>query len=158
MDTIYSVNTVEMGGTDKTSTLGIYGNGRVGLNSNFTDIKKMNSVYDASVKSGFHPSRGKLSGTEAVALHETGHALTDHVAKKMGHGNLDKAAKTIVNNAYRATGGKGNATKSWASKISGYAKENFSECVAEAVADYYCNGKKAKSQSHAIMKELRKYK
>lgn len=40
MDTIYSVNTVEMGGADRTSTLGIYGNGRVGLNSNFTDIKK----------------------------------------------------------------------------------------------------------------------
>lgn len=158
MDTVYSVNTAELGGADKTNTLGFYDQGKVRLNSNYTDVNKMNATYDAAVKSGYHPSRGKLSGTEAVALHETGHALTDHIAKKMGHGDLDKAAKTIVNNAYRSTGGKGNAKKSWAGKISGYAKGNFAECVAEAVCDYYCNGKKAKAQSHAIMKELRKYK
>ena len=117
----------------------------------------MNDTYDAAVKSGYHPSRGNKSGTEAVTYHEMGHALTDSIAKKMGVKDLDAASKKIVNDAYKASGGKGG-TKAWAGKISKYAQDNFAECVAEAVSDWYCNGNKARSNSKAIMTQLKKYK
>ena len=44
-----------------------------------------------------------------------------------------------------------------AAKISGYAKTNYAECVAEAFADVYCNGKNAKKESRAVVSELNKY-
>ena len=158
METVQYVDAAELGGSDKDTLLGFYSSDlkTVALNQNFTDIGKMNKVYDASVASGFHPSRGNLTGTEAVALHEMGHALTDHIAKKMGLQDLHMAARKIFNDAYRATKGKGKF-KDWAGKISGYAKENYAETVAEAVADYYCNGQNAHEYSRAIMDQLRKY-
>lgn len=157
MKDVNRVDSAVLGGADKTGTLGFYGGGTVGLNSNYTNVDKMNKVYDAAVKSGYHPSRGNKTGVEAVTYHEMGHALTDHVAKKMGVSNLDKASKKIVNDAYKASGGKGG-TKKWAGSISGYAKDSFAECVAEAVCDVYCNGNKAKLNSKAIMTQLKKYK
>lgn len=157
MQSVRSVNSAELGGADKQSTLGFYGDGRVSINANYTDINKMNNVYDASVKTGYHPSRGNKNGTEAVAYHEMGHALTDHLKAKTGSKNLDEASKKIVNDAYKASGGKGG-TKKWAGEISKYAQESFAECVAEAVADHYCNGNKASAQSKAIWAELIKYK
>lgn len=44
-----------------------------------------------------------------------------------------------------------------ASKISGYATHSNAEAVAEAIADVYCNGKKAKSESKAIVNVMNKY-
>lgn len=129
----------------------------VSINQRFTNIDKMNTVYDTAVKSGFHPSRGKYNGTEAVTFHEMGHALTDHVGKKMGASGIDDAAKRIVDNAYKNSGGKGG-TAAWAKKVSGYATKSNAECVAEAVADWYCNKNNASSVSKAIMTEIRKYK
>lgn len=157
MNTVEQVNAGTLKGAAARNVLGYYGSGRVALNTNYTNVDKMNNVYDAAVKSGYHPSRGNKSGTEAVMYHEMGHALTDNVAKKMGVSGLDAASKQIVNDAYKASGGKGG-TLSWAGKVSGYAKESYAECVAEAVSDWYCNGKKASSQSKAIMTELKKYK
>lgn len=157
MDTVESVNASTLKGAAARSVLGYYGDGGVALNTNFTDVNKMNNVYDSAVKSGYHPSRGNKSGTEAVMYHEMGHALTDHIKAKVGAKNLDTASKKIVNDAYKASNGKGG-TLAWAGKISGYAKESFAECVAEAVSDFYCNGNKAKSQSKAIMTQLKKYK
>lgn len=122
------------------------------LNQNFTNVDKMNSVYDNGVAQGFHPSRGDRTGTEAVALHEMGHAVTDHIAQRGWGTDIDSAAKTIVDYAYEGSNGKGG-TKKWAGKISKYAQKNNAECVAEAFADYYCNGNKAKRQSKAIVQE-----
>ena len=154
--TIARVDAAEFGGADRLNTLGCYGNGTLTMNKNYTNVDKMNAVYDNAVKSGYHPSRGDKNGTEAVTYHEMGHAITDHIAVKLGEKNLDGASKRIVNDAYKASKGTGG-TKAWAGKISGYAQENYAECVAEAVADFYCNGNKAKSQSKAIMRELKKY-
>lgn len=156
MRDVNTVDSAELGGLDRTQTLGFYGDGQVAINANYTNIDKMNAVYDKAVKSGYHPSRGDKSGTEAVTYHEMGHALTDSLAKKMGAKNLDAASKKIVNDAYKASGGKGG-TKAWAGKISKYAQENYAECVAEAVSDWYCNGKKASLNSKAIMTQLKKY-
>ena len=154
--TVAKVDAAEFGGADRLNTLGCYGNGTLTMNKNYTNVDKMNAVYDNAVKSGYHPSRGNKNGTEAVTYHEMGHAITDHIAVKLGEKNLDGASKRIVNDAYKASKGTGG-TKAWAGKISGYAQENYAECVAEAVADFYCNGNKAKSQSKAIMRELKKY-
>lgn len=159
METVTSVNASTLSGSDKAHTLGYYSpsDKSVSLNDNFTDIDKMNATYDHSVATGFHPPRGNKSGTEAVAFHEMGHALTDHIGKKMGAADIDDAAERIVNAAYKNSRGRGG-TKAWAGKISGYAKESYAECVAEAVADWYCNGHNASSQSKSIMSELMKYK
>lgn len=155
MKSVDVVSASELGGADKISTLGYYGGGTVGINKEYTDIGKMNLVYDASVKTKYHPPRGNKTGTEAVALHEMGHALTDHVAKKMGT-NLNGAAQQIVDAAYKAIHGKGGTYK-WAGQISGYAQDSYAECVAEAVCDWYCNGEKASKASKAIMSQLKKY-
>lgn len=158
MLTVERVDAAELGGIDKLMVLGYYAPDEktVAINRNFTDIDKMNAMYDAAVRSGYHPPRGELSGTEAVTLHELGHALTDHVAKKMGESDMDVAARKLFERAYRATKGRGKY-QAWAEQISGYAKENYAEAVAEAVADYYCNGQGAHANSRAIMRELRKY-
>ncbi len=157
MNTVSVVAAAELGGLDRTQTLGFYDpdDKTVALNINYTNIDKMNKTYDDGVSSGYHPGRGDRSGTEAVALHELGHALTDHIATKMGL-NFDKAAKQIVDSAYKASRGRGG-TLAWAGTISGYAQHDNAECIAEAVADYYCNGNSAAKASIAIMNELRKY-
>ena len=42
-----------------------------------------------------------------------------------------------------------------AGKISGYARYNYSETIAEASADVYCNGGRASKASRAIMTEIK---
>lgn len=156
MNDVNTVDAAVLGGADRTQTLGFYGGGQVAINANYTNVDKMNRTYDAAVASGFHPGRGDKSGTEAVTYHEMGHALTDSIKTKMGKKDLDAVSKQIVDDAYKATKGKGG-TKAWAGAISGYAQKNYAECVAEAVCDWYCNGNKAKSESKAIMTQLKKY-
>lgn len=156
MNSVYEVNAAKFGGEDNTHTLGAYGGGELMVNQNYTDIGKMNAVYDKAVAAGYHPSRGNKSGTEAVTLHEAGHALTDSLITATGSKDIDGAAKKIVDGAYKSSKGKGGTTK-WAGGISKYAQESNAECIAEAVADWYCNGNKASSQSKAIMNEIKKY-
>lgn len=158
-DILTEVDAAVFGGRDNNSTLGVYGGGMVAINANYTDVDKMNSVYDASTASGYHPGRGNYSGTQAVTYHEMGHALTDYVGKQMGLSGVnrvDSAAQRIVNDAYKNSKGKGG-TLAWAKKISGYAQTNYAECVAEAVSDWYCNGNKASGASKAIIREMKKY-
>lgn len=156
MQTVTSVNAAELGGKDKTQTLGFYSpaDKSVSMNQYYTDIDRMNAAYDNS--GSYHPGRGNKTAVEAVSYHEMGHALTDHVGAKLGATGIDDAAKRIVDNAYNNSGGKGG-TKAWANKISGYAAESNAECIAEAVCDWYCNGSKANAASKAIMTELKRY-
>ena len=155
MQDINSVNAAKLGGRDNNGTLGFYtpATKELSMNQNFTDIDKMNAVMGQ--ERGFHPPRGSKNGVEAVTLHEAGHALTDSLAKKIGAADIDDSAKRIVQAAYKATGARGG-TKKWAGGISGYAQHSYAECVAEAVADWYCNGSKAAKQSKAIMTEMKR--
>lgn len=158
MDTVNTVNASVLMGVDADTTLGFWdpSSGQLHLNANYTNVKKMNKVYDASVKTGFHPSRGKLTGTQAVAMHEMGHALTDHIGQRVGITNIDAMSKKIVDRAYRKYGG-GVGGKNWAGQISKYATTSNAEAIAEAVADFYSNGSKAANASKAIMEVMRKW-
>lgn len=131
-------------------------NGNLAMNESYFDTQKMNGVYDSSVQSGFHPSRGDKTGIEAVAAHEMGHRLSDVAAQKLGYGDwqLDKVSNEIVRRASKATGASN--VSSFRSAISGYATHNNAETVAEAFADVYCNGKNARRESQAVVSELNK--
>ncbi len=138
------------------STLGYYDfGGNLALNQNFFDTKRMNQAYDNC--GNFHPGRGSKSAIEAVAAHEMGHRLTDVAAVNAGMGawQLDALSTNIVKEAAKKTGYKGY--KKFAAKISGYAKSNCAECVAEAFADVYCNGANARRESRAVIIELKKF-
>lgn len=141
----------DMKGT-RGNPVGCYGMDTVLINKKYFDAEKMNKAMDIDAKSGHSVSRGNKSGLQMVAAHEIGHHLTDVAARKMGVSNLQAAANVIVNNARKNTGDRGVVIL--ASKISRYATTNNAETIAEAVADVYCNGSRAKSQSRAVVQEL----
>ena len=124
----------------------------IGFNSIYFEGGRMDNVYDDCVKSGFHPSRGNKTAMQAVASHEYGHVLTQKAGAKLGIPDMDAAAKIIVDRARKTTSHKGSV--SMAKNISGYAGHSNAECVAEAIADVYCNGRKASKESRAIVTTL----
>ena len=138
--------------------LAYYDGANVAFNQSYLKGDTMNRAYDACVESGFHPGRGNKTALQAVAAHELGHGLTDAVAVKMGLNGarkIDTAATNIVNEARKST--KHRGVVQMASKISKYATYSNAEAVAEAIADVYCNGKKARSESRAIVAVVNKY-
>lgn len=136
-------------------TLAYYDGANIAFNESFFNKAKMEASYDACVKNGFHPSKGNKTALEAVAAHELGHALTDKIAIKMGASGLHEAATNVVNEARKQT--KHKCVVKMASKISGYATQSNAEALAEAFADVYCNGKKARSESRAIVNVMKNY-
>lgn len=131
--------------------------GNIAFNNSFFDSKTMDTAYARCVADGFHPSNGSKTGLQAVAAHEIGHKLTADVALKMGMSStdIDGAATKIVKEARKSTKHKG--VVQMASKISTYATHSNAEAIAEAISDVYCNGKKAKSESKAIVGVVNKY-
>lgn len=132
--------------------------GNLAVNTKYFDSGKMDAAYDDCVKTGFHPGRGNKSGMEAVVSHEMGHRLTDAAGERAGYGSwqLDTVARGMVQRAAKATGYGQNMT-AFTAKISGYAKGNWAEAVAEAFSDVYCNGSRARRESRALVAELDKY-
>lgn len=137
-----------------TGVLAYYDGEGIAINSEYLNSAIMNEAYKRCVETGFHPSNGSKTGMEAVVSHELGHAVNDIIADRMGV-SLDASADRIVNEAMRNS--KNTSVNSFQSKISGYAKSNYAETVAEAMADYYCNGRKASKESKAIQKVVDKY-
>ena len=140
------------------SVLAYYDGANIAFNESYLKSGVMDKAYDHCVKSGFHPSRGNKTALQAVAYHELGHGLTDAVADKMGIKGIrkiDTAATRIVTEARKTT--KHRGVVQMASKISKYATSSNAEAVAEAFADFYCNGKKAKKESRAIVDVVNKY-
>ena len=136
------------------NVLGCYdtANGNLTMNEKYMSSPNLDSVYDMSVSSGYHPSRGNKTGVQAVTSHEYGHRLTANVQKAMGEASFDVAADKIVNQARKRT-----SFEKFSSKISGYAKKSSAETIAEAVADVYCNGKSAAKESQAIVNVINSY-
>ena len=137
------------------NAIAYYDGANVAFNKTFMNENTINKAYADSVKSGFHPSNGSRTPAEAVAYHELGHALTDAVGKKMGGLDIDTASTRIVTEARKQTNHKG--VVQMASKISGYATHSNAETIAEAFADWKCNGSKAKVESKAIVKVVDSY-
>ena len=138
----------------ETGVLAYYDGEGIAINNEYLNSDTMNAVYKKSVESGFHPSNGSKTGMEAVVSHELGHAVNGIIADRMGI-SLDASADRIVNEAMKNT--KHKSVSTFQSKISGYAKQSYAETVAEAMADCYCDGKKARSESKAIQKVVDKY-
>ena len=138
------------------NTLGCYMvGGGITMNAKYATNKNMDAAMDKCAEEGFHPSRGNKSGIYAVAAHEYGHSLTENARKAMGETSYERAATRIVSEARKSTGDRGNII--FGRKISEYATKNDAETIAEAFADYKCNGKKAKAQSKAVVKVLNNY-
>lgn len=137
------------------NAIAYYDGANIGWNKTFMSEKQLNNSYADCVKSGFHPSNGSRTPAEAVAYHELGHALTDAVGRKMGVYDIDSASTRIVNEARKQTSHRG--VVQMASKISGYATHSNAEAIAEAFADWKCNGSKAKAESKAIVKVVDGY-
>ena len=138
---------LHVGTFDRRGVLGVYGNDTLVMNQAYVKNKNLTTAMKAAEKTGFHPSIGKKSGAEAVAAHEISHRLGEVASKKAGISQRDivaRAAKKI-----------GIATENMAGHISGYARSNYAETIAEAGADVYCNGKKASKASRAIMSEIK---
>ena len=155
----YQINDIKvstLSGKDANNVLAYYENlsDSISVNKVFFDSEKLNNVYDDSVIRGFHPGRGSKSAMEATIAHELGHALTGKIAKDRGR-NFDGIADEIVRKAKRDSGHR--SASSLAAAISGYAKENSAEAIAEAFSDVYCNGKSAKKESKIITRTLKSY-
>lgn len=139
-------------------TIAYYDGANIAVNEKYFNKEVMDKAYAQCVESGFHPSNGNKTGLEAVVAHELGHKLTADVGVKMGKtgiGSIDAVATDIVKEARKSTKHKG--VVQMASKISGYATHSNAEAIAEAFSDVYCNGKKAKAESKAIMAVVDKY-
>ena len=152
---IFQFQTAELKGSSKNTVMAYYDGKNIAINENYMDTAKMTAAYDNCVKSGYHPGRGDRTAMEATAAHEFGHALSDAAAKKMGLPNLDQASTRILQEARKQTSHRG--INQMASKISGYAQQSHAEAVAEAFADVFCNGNKAKAESQAIVNVLNGY-
>lgn len=129
------------------STLGAYGSNILYMNEKYAKNPNLTSAMKRASESGFHPSIGNKTGAEAVASHEIGHRLGEVAAQKAGI-----SEKQIV---ARAAAKVGIKTENMAGHISKYARSNYSETIAEAHADVYCNGKNANRVSKAIVKEVK---
>lgn len=140
------------------NALAYYDGSNIAVNKAYFNEKIMTSAYDKCVESGYHPSKGNKTALQSVVAHELGHKLTADVGVKMGKDgwkDFDSIATDIVKEARKST--KHRGVVQMASKISGYATHSNAEAIAEAFSDVFCNGKKAHSESKAIVNVINKY-
>lgn len=128
-------------------TLGAYGGNTLYMNEKYAKSKNLTEAMQKAVETGFHPGIGNKTGAEAVTAHEIGHRLGEVAAQK-----AKISERQIVGNAAKKIGVK---TENMAGFISGYARSNYGETIAEAMSDVYCNGKNASKASQAIVSELK---
>ncbi len=130
------------------SVLGAYGGNTLFMAERYIKNTELTNVMKQAAKDGYHPSIGNFSGAEAVTAHEIGHRLGEVAAQRAGISEKD-----IVSRAASTLGIK---TENMGGHISGYARTNYGETIAEACADVYCNGSGAARASRAIMNEVKK--
>ena len=138
---------LSVGTFDKQGVLGAYGNDRLIMNEKYVNNANLTKAMQEGAASGFHPGIGDKTGAEAVAAHEIGHRLGEIASRQAGI-----SEREIVARAGKTVNIK---TETMAGHISGYARSNYGETIAEASADVYCNGKNASKASIAIMAEVK---
>lgn len=129
------------------NALGMSDGKNVYMSRAYSSNKGLTESMKQSAKEGFHPKIGKKSGAEAVTAHEFGHVLSQKATSKAG-----VSEREIVKRAGKKYGEKVNYV---AGHISRYARYNYSETIAEAFADVYCNGNRANKFSRAIVSEVK---
>lgn len=125
--------------------LGAYGDDTLYMNERYVSNRNLTDAMKNT--DGFHPGIGNRTGAEAVAAHEIGHRLGQVAASRAGISERDivqRAGKTV-----------NISTANMAGHISGYARSNYGETIAEACSDVFCNGGNASRASRAIMDEIR---
>ena len=157
-----SLRTVEEGANGTYAYVYVGGN-EVYINKGYFANPDIETKYARDVASGFHPA-----GTTAadIVTHEYGHVAHNMLLRKYPNGStfLGKTVstqndavsiltQTATQNANKLTKQK-LGINDWAKSISGYANSNKYEMVAEAFADFYANGNRAKTISKEIMKLL----
>lgn len=161
-----NVNDVLVADMSQGSVLAFYdpANNEVVFNRAFMDADKIKASYDNCVASKFHPPLGGKDPIEAVTVHELGHALADRIneARRAGkYTNNDVNSEVVINAWRKLYPDKAHTYHELVDlpksrkNISGYAMKNYHETVAEAVADVFCNGGRAKKFSKAIVEELK---
>lgn len=137
--------------------------------------KKLQDALDDDYNTNYHPSAEVVS----VYIHELGHIAEAALIKKKNDGNFrgiewkySTRAREIVYQAALNLERKEQKDPTWIpgkgtpsdiasfvypyqDKISGYATKNYSETLAEAFADYYCNGEEARDISKEIIRLLK---
>lgn len=161
-----NVNDVLVANMSKSNVMAFYDNADnvVVFNRAYTDAQKVKEAYDNCVANKFHPPLGGKDPIEAITVHELGHALADRIneARRAGGYTKNDVNSEVVINAWRKLyPDKANTYHEYTDipkaikNISGYATKNYHETVAEAVADVFCNGGRAKKFSKAIVEELK---
>lgn len=108
--------------------------------------------------------RPKNTGVFEAGAHEMTHILEDWLAYKHNGTYQElaskKFARQILRNAFTCAQKLVECRKkdilTMCSEISSYAKKNVSECMAEAVADWFANGEQSAILSKEIWKALKK--
>lgn len=129
------------------SALGASDGYTVYMSDKYVSNNNMTKAMQSAAESGFHPKLGNKTGAEAVTAHELGHYLSRVATQR-----AKISERELVERAAKKVGLKVNRM---ASTISGYARYNYSETIAEASADVYCNGRRASKASQAIMSEIK---
>lgn len=143
--------------------------GSIRVNSHkFDDASKIAQSYAYDLKRQFHVQN---TSTHDIVVHEFGHQLERAlIAKGVKNGSIPwydgvrqwsscTQAKKVIHDAFfnskNAYGSKVKIADAIA-KVSGYAKTNRSETLAECVTDYYRNGNNATPLSKAVWQILKR--
>lgn len=151
--------------TDKSGVMCATFRGKICFNpSYYSDFDKVfNAMTQAVSQTGFHPKGNNLFSTGS---HEAGHILELALNMK-ANGSANPFAwskctyaQEIVSeaskNAKKTPEGKGKKIAELIGDVSGYAKTNRSEALAECVADYVINGEKSSLLSREVWKILKR--
>lgn len=141
------IKNVKLYVAEMSDALGMSDGYNVYMSQEYSSNAKMTQAMKEAGKTGFHPKIGKKSGAEAVTAHELGHVLGRKASQMAGIEQdeiVARAGKRIGVKKTNVAGG-----------ISEYARYNYHETIAEAVADVYCNGRRASKNSRAIVAEIK---
>lgn len=142
--------------------------GMVQLNPDkYTSRDVVERSYQSDLMSKWHPAG---TTADSIPVHEAGHILERAlIDKNLGHQsyafmvnawNKHSEATRVIGEACkvlkRTPEGRGLKNNDFVARVSGYARENRSETLAECVADYHANRENAAPLSREVWKILKR--